>query len=106
MTPWTVAHQTSLSKEFSRQEYWSGLPNPFPGDLSDTGIKLMSLMSSALAGDSLPLAPPSLSLLSLLSSSDETVFFFSKFYFYFFNAKTFCIEVQPINNVVIVSGEQ
>ena len=36
---WTVAHQGPLSMGFSRQEYWSGLPFPFPGDLSDPGIK-------------------------------------------------------------------
>ena len=36
--------------EFNRQEYWSGLPHPPPGDLSDPGIKTMSLMSPALAG--------------------------------------------------------
>ena len=38
-TPWTVAHQTPLSMESSRQEYWSGLPFPSPGDLPDPGIK-------------------------------------------------------------------
>ena len=38
-TPWTVAHQASLSTGFSRQEYWSGLPFPSPGDLPDSGIK-------------------------------------------------------------------
>ena len=32
-TPWTIAHQVPLSMEFSRQEYWSGLPCPTPGDL-------------------------------------------------------------------------
>ena len=37
--PWTVAHQASLSMEFSRQEYWSGLPFPSPGDLPDPGIE-------------------------------------------------------------------
>ena len=36
---WTVAHQASLSMEFFRQEYWSGLPCPFPGDLLDPGIE-------------------------------------------------------------------
>ena len=41
-TPWTVAYQTSLSMGFSRQEYWSGLPFPSPGDLPKPGIKLMS----------------------------------------------------------------
>ena len=49
-TLWTVAHQAPLSLEFSRQEYWSGLPCPPPGDLPDTGIKPVSLMSPALAG--------------------------------------------------------
>ena len=39
---WTVAHQAPLSKGFPRQEYWSGLPFPSPGDLPDLGIKLMS----------------------------------------------------------------
>ena len=38
-TPWTVAYQAPLSMGFSRQEYWSGLPFPFPGDLLDPGIE-------------------------------------------------------------------
>ena len=42
-TPWTVAHQAPLSVGFPRQEDWSGLPFPFPGDLPDPGIELMSL---------------------------------------------------------------
>ena len=45
--PWTIAFQTPLSMEFSRQEYWSGLPIPSPGDLPDPGIKPTS---PALAG--------------------------------------------------------
>ena len=49
-TPWTVARQAPLSMEFPRQEYWSGLPFPPPGDLSDPGIKPLSLASPALAG--------------------------------------------------------
>ena len=39
VTPWTVAHQVPLSMVFPRQEYWSGLPVPSPGDLPDPGIK-------------------------------------------------------------------
>ena len=39
VTPWTVAHQAPLSMEFSKQEYWSGLPFPFPEDLPDLGIE-------------------------------------------------------------------
>ena len=38
-TPWTVACQTPLSMGFSRQEYWSGLPFPSPGDLPNPGIE-------------------------------------------------------------------
>ena len=40
ITPWTVAHQVPLSTEFSRQEYWSELPFPTPGDLS-TGYSII-----------------------------------------------------------------
>jgi len=39
VTPWTVARQDSLSTEFSRQEYWSGLPSPPPGDLTNPVIE-------------------------------------------------------------------
>ena len=39
VTPWTVAHQAPLSMKFFRQEYWSGLPFPSPGDLPDPGIE-------------------------------------------------------------------
>ena len=49
-TPQTVAHQAPLFMGFSRQEYWSGLPCPPPGDLPDPGIEPASLMSPALAG--------------------------------------------------------
>ena len=49
MTPWTVARQAPLSMGFSRQEYWSGLPFPPPGDLPDPGIELPS---PALQADS------------------------------------------------------
>ena len=49
-TPWTVAHQASLSIGFSRQEHLSGLLCPPPEDLLDLGIELSSLMSPALAG--------------------------------------------------------
>ena len=49
-TLWTAARQAPLSLEFSRQEYWSGLPLPTPGDLPNPGIKPAYLASSALAG--------------------------------------------------------
>ena len=53
---WTVACQAPLSMGFSRQEYWSGLPCPPPGDLPDPGISLTSPASLALQTDSLPLS--------------------------------------------------
>ena len=50
VTPWTIAMQTPLFMEFSRQEYWSGLPCPPPGDLPHSGIDHRSLTSPALVG--------------------------------------------------------
>ena len=55
MTPWTVADQAPLSMEFSRQEYWSGLPFPAVGDLPDSGVEPVSPASQA---DSLLSEPP------------------------------------------------
>ena len=54
-TPWIVAHQASPSMGSSRQEYWSGLPFPSPGDLPDPGIKPES---PALEADALTSEPP------------------------------------------------
>ena len=54
-TPWTVAHQAPLSMGFSRQEYWSGLPFPSPGDLPHLGIEPRS---PALQADALTSEPP------------------------------------------------
>ena len=49
VTPWIVAHQPPLSMGFSRQQHWSWLSFPHPGDLPDPGIEPASLMSPALA---------------------------------------------------------
>ena len=49
-TPWTVAHQAPLSMVFFRQEYWSGMPLPSPGDLPDPGIEFASPVTPELAG--------------------------------------------------------
>ena len=54
-TPWTVAYQASPSMGFSRQEYWSGLTFPSPGDLSDPGLEPGS---PALQADTLLSKPP------------------------------------------------
>ena len=66
-TPWTIAHQAVLSPELSRQEYWSRLPFPIPGDLPDPGIEPTSAesplspappLSPALAGRFFATEPP------------------------------------------------
>ena len=55
VTPWTVVHQAPPSMGFSKQERWSGLPFPSPGDLPDPGVEPAS---PALQATSLPLEPP------------------------------------------------
>ena len=57
-TPWTIACQAPLSMEFSREEYWSGLPFPSPGALPDPGIEQHLLCLLHWQADSLLLAPP------------------------------------------------
>ena len=54
VTLWAIVHQASLSIGFSKQEYWSGLPHPPPGDLPDPGMNLCLPPSPALQADSLP----------------------------------------------------
>ena len=67
-TPWTVAHQVPLSMEFSRQEYWSGLLFPSPGDLPNPEIEHSS---PTLQADSLPTEPPG----KQLNNSNEYVLY-------------------------------
>ena len=57
-TSWTVAHQSPLSIRFSRQEFWSLVPFPTPGDLPDPGIEPESPSSPALAGGFFTIEPP------------------------------------------------
>ena len=58
VTLWTLPARFLSSTGFSRQNYWSGLSWPLPGDLPKSGTESTSLMSPTLAGGSLPLAPP------------------------------------------------
>ena len=57
VTPWTVARQARLSMEFPRQESWSGLPFPTPGDLPDPGIEPVSPETLTLQVDSFTAEP-------------------------------------------------
>ena len=77
-TPWIVAHQALLSMEFSRQEYWNGLPFPSPRDLPDLGTESQSptLQADALRSDP-PGKPPKQSYLGTNNSKYQ----FSKNFF-------------------------
>ena len=81
-TPWTVGHQAPLSMGFSRQEYWSGLPGPPPGDLPNPGIKPES---PTLQVDSLPAElsgkPRGTSIVYQLSEHMQLLFGLSRVFF-------------------------
>ena len=68
VTSWTIAHQAPLSMGFSRQEYWSGLPFPSPGDLPDPGLQHRS---PALQADSLQSEPCELGYPQLKDDATE-----------------------------------
>ena len=72
-TPWTVALQAPLPMEFSRQEYWSGLPFPPPGHLPDSGIEAVSLASLALAGGFFTTEPPGKPLGNVQISKENVI---------------------------------
>ena len=73
-TPWTVACQAPLSLGFSRQEYWSGLPFPSPGDLPDPGIEPGSL---ALEADALTSEPPGKIFIKVLLKNSKSIKFYT-----------------------------
>ena len=62
-TPWTVAYQAPPSMGFPRQEYWSGVPFPSPGDLADPGSEPGS---PALQADTLPSEPPEATIIIIV----------------------------------------
>ena len=80
-TPWTGIHQAPLCLGLSRQEYWSGLPFPPPGDLPDPGIKPAS---PALAGGFLTIEPP---------EKPQSYMFYI---FYTYKAKSLCCALETI----------
>jgi len=69
VTPWTIAYHAPPSVGFSRQEYWSGLPFPSPGDLLNPGIKPGS---PALQADALPPEPPGKLILYIMYNPEFT----------------------------------
>ena len=77
-TPWTVAYRAPMSMEFSRQEYWSGLPCALPRDLPNPGIESASPALPALAGRLFTTAPPAvLPSITFFSLNLFCIFFFS-----------------------------
>ena len=71
-TPWTITRQAVLSMEFSRQEYWSELPLPTPGDLPNPGIKPRS---PALQADSLLSEPQHVFILLFPNCLGESIIY-------------------------------
>ena len=69
VTPWTVACQVPLSMGFSKQEYWSGLPFPSPGDLPDPGIKHRT---PAMQADSIPTELPGASQIYVFTRASSS----------------------------------
>ena len=78
--PWTVTYQVPSSMEFSRQEYWSGLPFPSPEDLPDLGIEPRS---PELQADALPSEPPGKPYFKRLDNIPSCIY------------NIFCISSQP-----------
>ena len=74
VTPWTIVCQAPLSRRFSKEEYWSGLPFPSSGDLPVLGIEIMS---SALQAASLPLSHQG-SFQSVLACKNQPVLHLGK----------------------------
>ena len=106
-TPWSGARQAPLSMGFSRQEYWSGLPCPPPGDLPDPGLNpnLFNLVDSQ-AGF-LPLAPPGMLIFflgtsKLLSFTSKIFFFKLKMLHITFRNVAFLFKNSKIKEVVFL----
>ena len=72
-TPRTVARPALLSMEFSRQEYWSGLPFPSPGELPDAGIKPVSPVSPALASGFFTIALPGIQTHTVIQNPPSNI---------------------------------
>ena len=89
-TPWTVAYQAPPSMGFSRQEYWSGLPFPSPGDLPDPGLKPGS---PALHVDALPSEPPGTPNIAIHELIQGRIITFAFYYKY----QQRCLEKYFIN---------
>ena len=94
VTPWTVANKALLSVEFSRQEYWSGMPFPSLGDLPNPGIKPES---PALAGEFFTTAPPGKPYNNHTNIYFSSISIFKRFYIHYLKCK--CLLLHLIWNI-------
>ena len=94
-SPRTGAHQAPLSMGFSRQEYWSALPFPPPGDVSNPGIEPMFLVAPALQTESLLLSPQGQSTIK------TTIFLCLSFLW----CKYFPYGQFPVSNLALLNGD-
>ena len=93
-TPWGVAYQDPPSMGFSRQEYWSGLPFPSPGDLPNPGIEPGS---PALRADALPSEPLGKTIFRVYIYKAELVKFYSQHFHFYITPKYTCIHFKDIH---------
>ena len=91
-TPWMVALQARPSKESSRQEYWSGLPFPSPGDLPNPGIEPRSPTLQADALTSEPPGKPELTYFSLILRTAQMCPRVFRFVFVSFDEPRYCLK--------------
>ena len=92
VTPWTAAYQAPLSMGFFRQEYWSGLPCPPSGDLSDPGIEPRSPTLQADALTSEPPGKPELTYFSLILRTAQMCPRVFRFVFVSFDEPRYCLK--------------
>ena len=98
LTPWTVAHQASLSRGFFRQEHWSELPCPPPGILPNPGIEPRS---QALQVDSLPSEPPGRPYISISNLYLYHLYLYLSIYSYTRSFSSYQGESGPYPKVIL-----
>ena len=103
LTLYPIAHQAPLSMEVSRQEYWSGLPFPSPGDFPNPGIEVMSLASPALAGF-FTTEPPGKSTYTCSSSIFVYVFIYIYMLPWWLSSKGSACNAGDVGSLISGSG--
>ena len=103
MTPWTIASQAPLCMEFSRQEYWSVLPSPSPGDLPEPGIEPGSLTSPALASGFFTTSSTWEALMTSIAIDNTSITWLPHFCFVVRTFKISSLRNFQVNNTILLT---